>query len=108
MSATPTAAGRQKHFDLYRWTVVLLGAAALTYSAFAVPAGAIDLQFLLLAILTVAASTRLSVQIPRFDTNLTVSDTFTFLALLLYGGGPAVLAATGAAACAGLGVGERH
>ncbi|HEX8336521.1 MAG TPA: EAL domain-containing protein, partial [Pyrinomonadaceae bacterium] len=102
MSATPTAAGRQKHFDLYRWTVVLLGAAAFGYSAFAIPAGAIDLRFLLLATLTVAASARLSVQIPRFDTNLTVSDTFIFLALLLYGGGPAVLLATAEGVCSGL------
>ncbi|HYE15326.1 MAG TPA: hypothetical protein VD968_12840 [Pyrinomonadaceae bacterium] len=94
MSATPTAAGRQRHFDLYRWAVVLLGAAAFAYSASVIPAGAIDLRFLLLAVLTVAASARLSVQIPRFDTNLTVSDTFIFLALLLYGGGPAVLLAS--------------
>ena len=102
MSVTPTAAGRQKNFDLYRWTVVLLGAAIFVYSAATVPAGAIDLRFLLLAILTVAASARLSVQIPRFDTNLTVSDTFIFLALLLYGGGPAVLLAAAEGVCSGL------
>ncbi|HEX8558044.1 MAG TPA: EAL domain-containing protein [Pyrinomonadaceae bacterium] len=102
MSATPTAAGRQKQFDLYRRAVVLLGAAALACAASAIPAGAIDLRFLLLATLTVAASTRLSVQIPRFDTNLTVSDTFIFLALLLYGGGPAVLLAAAEGVCSGL------
>ncbi len=102
MSATPTAAGRQKYFDLYRWTVVLLGAVAFAYSASTVPAKVIDLRFLLLAALTVAASARLSVQIPRFDTNLTVSDTFIFLAVLLYGGGPAVLLATAEGVCSGL------
>ena len=102
MSATATAAGRQKNFDLYRWTVILLGAATFVYSASTVPAGAIDLRFLLLAVLTVAASARLSVQIPRFDTNLTVSDTFIFLALLLYGGSPAVLLAAAEGVCSGL------
>jgi len=102
MTATPTAAGRQKNFDLYRWTVVLLGAAIFVYSASTVPAGAIDLRFLLLTILTVAASAHLSVQIPRFDTNLTVSDTFIFLALLLYGGSPAVLLAAAEGVCSGL------
>ncbi|HEY9282437.1 MAG TPA: bifunctional diguanylate cyclase/phosphodiesterase [Pyrinomonadaceae bacterium] len=102
MSATPTAAGRQSYFDLYRWTVVLLGAVAFAHSLTVIPAGAIDLRFLLLAILTVAASARLSVQIPRFDTNLTVSDTFIFLALLLYGGGPAVLLAAADGVCSGL------
>ena len=102
MSATPTAAGRQKYFDLYRWTVVLLGGVAFAYSAYATHAGSIDLKFLLLAALTVAASARLSIQIPRFDTNLTVSDTFIFLALLLYGGGPAVLLATAEGVCSGL------
>ena len=102
MSATPTAEGRQRYFDLYRWAIVLLGAAAFAYSAANVSAGAIDLRFLVLAVLTVVASARLSVQIPRFDTNLTVSDTFVFLALLLYGGGPAVLLAAAEGVCSGL------
>jgi hypothetical protein len=45
-----------------------------------------DLRFLLLAMITVIVSSRFAVKIPRASTNVTVSDTFIFLALLVYGG----------------------
>ena len=46
----------------------------------------IDLRFMLLTIVTILVSSRVAIKIPRVNTNITVSDTFIFLALLLYGG----------------------
>jgi diguanylate cyclase (GGDEF)-like protein len=83
----------QRLFDPYRWLVVFVGTVAFLYSAYCLPVERIDLRFLLLAVMTVVTSSRLSVQIPRFDTNVTVSDTFLFLTILLYGGEPAIMLA---------------
>ncbi|HEX8639255.1 MAG TPA: PAS domain S-box protein, partial [Pyrinomonadaceae bacterium] len=43
------------------------------------------------ALLTVVLGSRISVQIPRFNSHVTVSDTFIFLALLLFGGETAII-----------------
>ncbi len=102
MTATLPTTGKGRFIDHYRWLVVSLGAVAFFFSAYRLPIERIDLRFLLLAVLTIVASLRLSIQIPRFDTNLTVSDTFIFLSLLLYGGEPAILIATAEGVCSGL------
>lgn len=59
------------------------------------------MRFLLLGAMTVIISSRLAVQIPRVNTNITVSDTFIFLAILLYGGPAAVLLAAAEGLCSG-------
>src|ERR1044071_3415181 len=54
----------------------------------------IDLTFFVLAAVTVFLSARVEIQIPHSDGgHITVSDTFIFLTMLLYGGGPATLLA---------------
>src|SRR6266568_281903 len=50
------------------------------------PMPQLDFRFLLLAAVMMITSSYFSVQIPRVNTNVTVSDTFIFLVLLLYGG----------------------
>jgi diguanylate cyclase (GGDEF)-like protein len=60
------------------------------------------MRFLLLTIMTVIVSSRIAVQIPRFDTNITVSDTFIFLAILLYGGEAGILLAAAEGLCSGV------
>jgi diguanylate cyclase (GGDEF)-like protein len=78
---------------LYQWAVVAAGALVAALCALYVPLARLDLRFLLLAIVTVGVSSRISVKIPRHDSNITLSDTFVFLALLIYGGPAAVLLA---------------
>lgn len=53
----------------------------------------IDFYLLLLAVFTIAVGSRATVQIPRFKSHVSVSDTFIFLVLLLYGGEFAILLA---------------
>ena len=59
----------------------------------------IDLQFLLLASFTILVGSRISIQIPKTQAEISVSDTFVFLTILLYGGEAAVLLAAAEAFC---------
>ncbi len=85
--------GKNRFTTLYLWTVVVLGAATLAYSAYWLPMPRFDLRFLVLSAVMMAVSARLSVQIPGVNTNVTVSDTFTFLVMLVYGGFAGILLA---------------
>jgi signal transduction histidine kinase/CheY-like chemotaxis protein len=69
------------------------GAAACACAAARLDTSALDLPFVLLLALTLAIGTRLGVRIPRVNDEVTLSDIFLFLTLLLYGGEAAVLLA---------------
>ncbi|HET6671186.1 MAG TPA: EAL domain-containing protein [Pyrinomonadaceae bacterium] len=92
---------KEKYTKPYKWAVVFIGALLCCFSAFNLVTSDIDWRFLLLATMTVIISSRLAVQIPRVNTNITVSDTFIFLAILLYGGPAAVLLASAEGFCSG-------
>lgn len=59
----------------------------------------VSLQFLFLATFTIGLGSRISIKIPRFKSHISVSDTFIFLALLLFGGELAILLAAVEAFC---------
>lgn len=84
------------------WLVVAAGAAACLYSAFTLPHGLIDGYFLLLTLITAVIGSRIAVRIPQVNLNITVDDTFVFIALLLYGGEGAVLIGAIAGVCSAL------
>jgi diguanylate cyclase (GGDEF)-like protein/PAS domain S-box-containing protein len=67
----------------------------------------LDLRFLLLALATVLIGSRLTIQIPRVKAHISVSDTFVFLCLLLFGGEAAILLATTEALCSSLRLSNR-
>lgn len=90
---TATQTGKNRFTNVYLWTIVALGAAALAYSAYWMPMPRFDLRFLVLSAVMMVVSARLSVQIPRVNTNITVSDTFIFLVMLVYGGFAGILLA---------------
>ena len=79
----------------------------LTWAILNLAASRIDLRFLLLGAMTVIISSRLAVQIPRVNTNITVSDTLIFLTILLYGGPAAVLLAATEGLCSGLRISKK-
>lgn len=85
---------RQRFINPFVYLVVTLGATAFLWSVWQMPIARLDARFWLLALFTVACSSRLIVRIPRIKGDITVSDTFIFLTLLLYGGEAAVLVAT--------------
>src|SRR5436309_4647325 len=93
MEAAAHLTGRKKFANAYKWSIVALGAVALACSGFLLPLPKFDLRFLILAGAMVFVSSRLSVQISRANTNVTVSDAFIFLVILLYGGSAGIVLA---------------
>ena len=85
--------------DTKRWQeyyirfVIVLGAVALGLCLATMSFARLNLVFLLLAAVTVFLSARFQIQIPHKSGNITISDTFIFLTMLLYGGGPATILA---------------
>jgi diguanylate cyclase (GGDEF)-like protein/PAS domain S-box-containing protein len=84
------------------WLVILSGASALVWAALHLDRSRIDLQFILLASITVIFGSRIGVPIPRVKSEITVSDTFIFLVLILYGGPAAILVAGAEAICSSM------
>lgn len=100
-SQTPPAllTGRQRFTDSYVRIVIALGCAACVFSVFHLTPGNLDLRFVLLAAVTVGLGSRIGVTIPRVGGEITVSDTFIFVTMLVYGGEVAILLATIEAFC---------
>ena len=86
----------------YLWTVAVAGGAACVYSAYSLQTSQIDFQFLVIAFFTIIFGSRIGVQIPHVKAQVTVSDTFVFLVLVIYGGPAAVLLATAEALCSSM------
>ncbi len=76
----------QKLTKLYMNAVILTGFVCLAFALYWLPYGKIDLKFLFLALCTIGFGSRISIQIPKFKSHIAVSDTFIFIALVLYGG----------------------
>jgi signal transduction histidine kinase/ActR/RegA family two-component response regulator len=93
---------RQRFANPYMWSVVAAGAAALAASSYGLAHARPDLPLLILALMTVAASSTVALRIPNITGRITVSDTFIFLTMLLYGGGPAVILAAADGLCSSL------
>jgi signal transduction histidine kinase len=73
--------------------VTIIGVLALLFSLIRLPYHSLDLRFLILVLLTLVFSSRLSIRIPRSGGTVSVSDTFIFLALFLFGAEVAVVLA---------------
>ena len=93
METAAQSTGKRRLTKGYLWTIVALGFATFAYSAYWLPMPRIDLRFMMLTGVMILVSSRLTVQIPRLNTNVTVSDTFIFLVLLVYGGFAGILLA---------------
>lgn len=89
----------QKLTNSYMYAVVAAGFVCLAYAGYTLPYDQIDIKFLFLAICTVGFGSRITVQIPKFKSHISVSDTFVFLALILYGGEAAAILAASEAFC---------
>src|SRR5262249_28420772 len=87
---------------VFMWLVVAAGATACLYSAYTLPYRIINGYFLLLTLITAVIGSRIAIRIPQVNLNITVDDTFVFIALLLYGGESAVLIGALAGVCSAL------
>lgn len=72
-----------------------IGAGGLIYflSAIRLDPKVLNAQFFVLVVITLVISSRVTIKIPQFSSQISVSDTFIFLTLLLYGCEAAILVA---------------
>ncbi len=84
----------QRFSQPYIWSIVAAGITVCAVSIYRLPVQRLDVRFLILALITVGLTSRMSIDIPRLSSAITVSDTFIFLTILLYGPQPAILVAT--------------
>ncbi len=89
----------QRLTKLYMYAVIAAGVVVLGFAAYRLPFAKLDLIFLFLTIFMLAFGSRITVQIPKFKSHIAVSDTFVFIALVLYGGEAATLLAAAEAFC---------
>ena len=86
----------QRSANRLMWLVIAAGGAVCLFSGFQMRQNglpALDLSFLFVVIVTGAIGSRVAVEIPQIGGQITVSDTFIFLAMLLYGGEAAIFLA---------------
>ncbi len=106
VSPDPTMT-RNRTNQIYVGFITAVGAGVVGLSIAHLTRDQVDVRFLLLALATVLIGPRLSIPIPRVKAHISVSDTFIFLSLLLFGGEAAILLATAEALCASVRIGSR-
>lgn len=89
MSDTPGTI-RSKFFAPLLWVITGAGGLAFLYSLWHLNFAQFDSRFAILVAMALLLSSQITVPIPRFTSQISVSDTFVFLLLLLYGGAAAV------------------
>lgn len=83
----------------YMLAIIVVGALCLIAAFIRFPYESVDLRFFFLAAFTVGLGSRITIQIPKFKSHISVSDTFIFFALLFFGGEAAVVLAAVEAFC---------
>ena len=90
-----TNVGKENRFFVpFLRLVTAAGAVALLYAVHSLNPAQLDLRFVALSSMALLLSSRIVVPIPRLSSQISVSDTFVFLILLLYGGPAAVIVAS--------------
>src|SRR5689334_22673789 len=90
MSDTPGTT-RNKFFRPFLWVVTGTGCLAFLYACTRVNVAQFDARFALLVAMALVLTSRITVPIPRLSSQISVSDTFVFLLLLLYGAPAAII-----------------
>ncbi|HEV2836221.1 MAG TPA: EAL domain-containing protein [Pyrinomonadaceae bacterium] len=93
---------RQQLTGVFMWLVVAAGAAASVDAAYLLHGAMVDGYFLILAVITAVIGSRIAIRIPKINLNITVDDTFVFIALLHYGTERAVMIGALAGICSAL------
>ena len=71
-----------KLFRPFLWVAIGCGSLAFLYSATQVEFGQFDSRFILLIAIALVLTSRITIPLPRFSSQISVSDTFVFLVLL--------------------------
>ncbi len=98
---------QQRYSQPYMWAVIVLGAVAGVLTASRLDTTGLGLKFALISIVTLAFGSRVRVRIPQVRGEISVSDTFIFFVLFLFGGEAAILLAAGDAFCSSLRISKK-
>ena len=93
MIALNTTIPGRKFVKPYLWSTILAGGTICFFAAYRLDPRIVGLKLGVLAVLTFCISSRITIKIPRFGSWISISDTFIFLTLLLYGSEAAILMA---------------
>lgn len=77
----------------YTWSTILAGGLIYFVAAYRLDQSIVDIKLGILVLVTLSLSSRITIKIPQFKSWISVSDTFIFLTLLLYGYEAAILMA---------------
>ena len=80
-----------KLFGPFLWVVIACGILAFASSASQIDIAHFDPRYSVLIGVALLLTSRITIPIPRFSSQISVSDTFVFVVLLLYGGAAAVV-----------------
>ena len=80
-----------KYFRPFLWVLTGCGSLAFLYSSVRLDFSGLDPRFALVIGMALLLTSRITIPIPRLSSNISVSDTFVFLVLLLYGSAAAVV-----------------
>ena len=80
-----------RFFGPFLWLVTGAGSVAFLYSLSQLKSAQFDSRFAILVGMALLLASRITVPIPRLSSQISVSDTFVFLLLLLYGGAAAII-----------------
>jgi diguanylate cyclase (GGDEF)-like protein/PAS domain S-box-containing protein len=84
------------------WAFITLAAGVVGLAIARLPLSAVNVPFLLLALITINLGTRIAIKVPHVKGQINLSAAFVFLSLLLFDGEAATLLALFAASCATL------
>ncbi len=90
MAETPGTI-RNRFFGPFLWVITGTGSLGFLYSLYRLDIGHFDSRFAILLAMALLLTSQITIPIPRFSSQISVSDTFVFLVLLLYGGAAAVI-----------------
>ncbi|HVF21949.1 MAG TPA: response regulator [Pyrinomonadaceae bacterium] len=93
MSDKPSTT-RNRFFGPFLWVVTGAGCIAFLYSFLRIDLTQFDSRFAVLVAMALMLTSRITVPIPRLSSQISVSDTLVFLALLLYGAPAAIIVAS--------------
>jgi signal transduction histidine kinase/ActR/RegA family two-component response regulator len=82
-----------KFFRPFLWVVVGCGSLVFLYSTTQIHLSQLDSRFIVLVAVALLLTSKITIPLPRLSSQISVSDTFVFLVLLLYGGAAAVIVA---------------
>src|SRR5215510_4253236 len=90
----------QKHLaKVYKWAIIGAGTLVWVGCLRSLHPSNLDQRFLFLAVITLGCGSRITIRIPRVKGLISVSDTFIFLAVLLFDQSAAVLLAGAEGLC---------